>query len=194
MKFIVTGLIFLAVALIVLSALPLGVFAELKHDSKELFWMVLPDGWQWYEDNEGVTIMNPESTRSLRIDFVASDGITTGQDEMELVEGAMSSRTQEVASRNGKTVMKVDRKIDGAFALQRGFLISAPEGMRQATAIVFFKKRHLFSIYFEAPREFQRMEMEAIVNTITFEPPAPPKEGEVEVPPVPEITVTTQAP
>ncbi len=148
-------------------------FAQVQGQKDGLFWIEVPQGWQWYEDSDSVTVMNPVNSRGLRIDFNVVDGVNNGSAAMELVENAAAAKVEELVLKNGRAILKVDRKIDGVFALQRGFIISTPDGMRQATAIVFFHDRYLFSIYFEAIREFQRVEMEAIADTIKFEAPNP---------------------
>jgi len=73
-------------------------------------------------------------------------------------------------------VMRAERRIDGVFALQTGFLILSSGGMRQATSLVFFHKGYLFDVYLEAPREVFRIEMERIVDTWRFEKPEEPEE------------------
>ena len=157
---------------------PMG-FAETQGQKDGLFWIDVPEGWQWYEDSDSATVMNPIGSRGIRIDFNVIEGINDDPAVMELIEKTVAVKVYELASRNGKTILNVDRKIGGVFEVQRGFIISTPDGMMQATAIVFFHNRHLFNIYFEAPREFQRVEMEAIADTIEFEAPKP-KEKEVE--------------
>lgn len=151
---------------------PMG-FAQIQGQKDGLFWIDVPEGWQWNEDSDGAAVMNPVGSRGIRIDFNVIEGINDDAAAMELISNAVAAKEYELASRNGKTILKVDRKIGGVFAVQRGFIISTPDGMRQATAIVFFHNRHLFNIYFEAPREFQRVEMEAITDTIQFEAPKP---------------------
>jgi len=151
---------------------PMG-FAEVQAQKYGLFWIDVPQGWQWNEDEDGVTIMNPVGSRGIRINLKAIEGINDDAAVMELISDTAAVKVYELVSKNGKTVLEVDRKIGGVFALQRGFIISTPNGMRQATAIVFFHNKHLFNVYIEAPREFQRVEMEAIVDTIKFEAPEP---------------------
>lgn len=156
--------------------------AEVRAHARGFFWIDVPEEWQWAEDRDGATIASPNGRPSIRIDFVSTDGVDTPQDERKLLQDTMARRIAEVGSRNGKPVLRVERRLGGAFALQAGFLISTPEGMRQATAIVFFRNGYLFDIYFEAWREFQRLEMEKIIDTMTFEPPRAeePKEGAAE--------------
>jgi hypothetical protein len=166
-------------AILILS-LTVTAFAEVIGSKDGLFWMDVPQDWQWYEDNGGVTIMNPTGNHAIRIDIEARDGIRIDEDANQLVRDAMAVKIQEVALRNGKAVLKTQRKVDGVFSLQSGFIISASDGIRQATAVIFFHGRHLFNIYFEASREFQRLEMEAIVDTIKFEPPKK-EEEKIEV-------------
>ncbi|MFH0940896.1 MAG: hypothetical protein V1840_03475 [Candidatus Omnitrophota bacterium] len=171
-------IVFFGLLGVMLMLSPMG-FAQIQGQKDGLFWIDVPESWQWNEDADGATVMNPVGSRGIHIDFKAVDGINDDLAAMELIENAVAAKEYELASRNGKTILKVDRKIGGAFAVQRGFIISTQDGMRQATAIVFFHNRHLFNIYFEAPREFQRVEMEAIVDTIQFGAPKP-KEKEVE--------------
>ena len=161
---------------VILMLSPMG-FAQIQGQKDGLFWIDVPQAWQWNEDDDGVTIMNPVGSRGLRIDFNVVDGINDDTAVKELIDNAVAAKVHELVSRNGKTVLKVDRKIGGVFAVQRGFIISTPDGMRQATSIVFFHNRHIFNIYFEAPREFQRVEMEAIADTIEFEAPKPEEKG-----------------
>ncbi len=163
----------------VMLMLPPAGFAETQGQKDGLFWIDVPEAWQWYEDSDSVTVMNPVGSRGIRIDFNVIEGINDDVAVKELIKNTVAAKECELASRNGKTILKVDRKIGGVFAVQRGFIISTPDGMRQATAIVFFRNRHFFNIYFEAPREFQRVEMEAIADTIKFEAPKP-EEKEVE--------------
>lgn len=165
---------------LVILALTATAFAEVVGSKDGLFWMDVPQGWQWYEDNGGVTVVNPTGNHAIRIDIEARDGIRIDEDAKQLVRDAMAAKIQEVALHNGKAVLKTQRKVDGVFSLQSGFIISASDGMRQATAVIFFHGRYLFNIYFEASREFQRLEMEAIVDTIKFEPPKK-EEEKIEV-------------
>ena len=175
---------------VMLVLLPMG-FAEIQGQKDGLFWMDVPQGWQWNEDSDGVTVMNPVGSRGIRIDVNAIEGINDDSAVTELIEKTVAAKEYELASRNGKTILKVDRKIGGAFAVQRGFIISTPDGMRQATVIMFFHNRHFFNIYFEAPLEFQRVEMEAIADTIKFEAPKP-EEKEVEA--VDQVKAESQEP
>lgn len=157
---------------VMLMLSPMG-FAEIQRQKDGLFWIDVPKGWQWSEDSDSVIVMNPVGSRGIRIDFNVIEGINDDSAVTELIDKTIAAKVYELASRNGKAILKVDRKIGGVFAVQRGFIISTPDGMMQATAIVFFHNRHLFNIYFEAPREFQRIEMEAIADTIQFEAPKP---------------------
>jgi hypothetical protein len=161
------------------------VFAQVRSQAAGLFWIDVPQQWQWFEDADSVTLMSPSGYQAVRIDFKVVDGIHDASQAQELVRRTMASQIQEKAFLNGKPVLKVERKIGGVFALQTGFIVSTPHGMKQATAIVFFRDRRLFQVTFEAPREFLRLEMEKIVDTITFE--APPQEdkeasGALDVP------------
>lgn len=168
---------------VVFAAHTLKAFAEVKHQAGDLFWMDVPEGWQWDEDKNSVVVVSPTNSRAIYIEFEVVDGIHSDGDAIPLVQQAMASKIKEVISRNAKTIMKLERKIDGVFALQSNFLISAPEGMRQSTAVVFFKDRYLYTIYLEAPREYQRMEMEGIVDTIKFEAPKPESDEAANPPP-----------
>lgn len=171
------------------AAMAGSVRAEVRHQAKELFWIDVPEDWQWLEDRDGVTLTSPNGRPSARIDFVSTDGVTNAREARELLRGAMAQRVDEVATRNGKSILKVERRLGGVFALQTGFIISTPDGMRQSTAIVVFHKGYLYNIYFEAWREFQRLEMEKIVDTMVFEAP---KEKEPE--PAAEAPAIAEAP
>lgn len=176
----------LAVFIFIFFAAMAGIVgAEVRHQAKELFWIDVPEDWQWLEDRDGVTLTSPNGRPSARIDFVSTDGVTNAREARELLRGAMAQRVDEVATRNGKPILKVERRLGGVFALQTGFIISTPDGMRQSTAIVFFHEGYLFNIYFEAWREFQRLEMEKIVDTMVFEAP---KEKEPEPEPAAEAS------
>ncbi len=152
--------------------------SEICAQKNGLFWIDVPQGWGWNEDQDGVNIVNPSGTRYIRISIVTIDGTYSGQESNQLVRDAMKYKIEQVARRPGKPVLNLERKIDGVFALQTGFIISLPDGMMQSTAIIFFKDKHLFEIYFEVPREFQRIEMEAIVDTMTFEEPKKEEESQ----------------
>jgi hypothetical protein len=148
--------------------------AEWRGQADGLFWLDMPDGWIWTEEKGGVTVSELDGSDTIAVRFEKIQGAEgSGRD---LVTQAWENRRREVAERNGKSVMKVERRIDGVFALQTGFLISTSAGIRQATSVVFFNKGYLFDIYFDAPREIFRLEMEKIVDTWRFEKPEEPKE------------------
>lgn len=175
-KYIILGI---AVCLLMAGT---TAFAEVYREKEGLFWIDLPQGWWYSQDNKKVVVVSRSGHRKIQIDIVRMDGIKSDGDAEQLVRAAMASKVRDVVSKNGKTIMSVERKIDGAFALQSSFLISSPEGMKQATAITFFKSRNLFNIYFEASREFQRIEMEKIVDTMRFKAPVPKKKNAAESP------------
>lgn len=158
------------------------VFAEVYGQKQGLFWIDVSSGWRCSEDTERVILVSRSGHRKIQIDIVRMDGIKSDGDAEQLVRATMALKVRDVVSKNGKTIMSVERKIDGAFALQNSFLISSSEGMKQATAVTFFRSRNLFNIYFEASREFQRMEMEKIVDTIRFKAPVPKKKKAAESP------------
>ena len=148
--------------------------AEWRGQADGLFWLDVPDTWIWTEEKGGVTVSELDGSDKIAIRFEKIQGAEgSGRD---LVTQARDDRRRKVAERNGKSVTKVERRIDGVFALQTGFLISTSEGMRQATSVVFFNKGCLFDIYFEAPHEIFRLEMEKIIDTWRFEKPEEPKE------------------
>ena len=166
------------------SAIIIGIFSlwawpsrdawpEVKGSYAGLFWVDVPLGWQWREDAEGVSLVSPGGRRTMRIDAQAQEGIDTEEGAKALVEQAMAAKIREIVSMNGKTVAKRERRVDGVFALQTGFLLPASEEIHQATAIFFYAKKYLFCVYLEASREPLRLEMEEIADTIRFEPPKP---------------------
>lgn len=157
-------------------------FAEIYAQKHGLFWIDVPKGWQCSENDESVILMSPSGFQMIQIDFAVMEDIKSDADAQQLVRQTMASKIRQMASKNGKAVMRVERKVDGTFALQDGFLISTSQGIRQATAIAFFRSRNLFNIYFEASYEFQRLEMEKIVDTIKFEAPQPIEEETIVSP------------
>ncbi|HAJ57254.1 MAG TPA: hypothetical protein DCL35_05735 [Candidatus Omnitrophica bacterium] len=180
--FMVLGLVFLlripetkkafsCAAFLVALLLAPAAFADNYAQKDGLFWIDVPQEWVWSEDTGGVSIVSPTGSQAVRINIEAVDNIGTDEDALQLVRDTMSAKIADLAWQNGRAVLKTQRKVNGIFALQSGFIISSPSGIRQATAIVFLKDGRLFNIYFEASREFQRMEMEAIVDTLKFEAP-----------------------
>ncbi len=157
---------------LVISAAP--SFAEVHGEREGLFWLDVPDGWLWTQEKGQVTVSELDGSGKILIRYEKVEGfVGSGRD---LVFEARDDRRREVAGRRGKSVMKVERRIDGVFALQTGFLILTRGGMWQATSFVFFHKGYLFDVYFEAPREIFRLEMEKIVDTWRFEKPEEPEE------------------
>jgi len=169
--FLISGIIFL-----VLLAAPAE--AEVRGHSGELFWLDVPEGWAWAEEEGGVTLSEIDGSGEITIRFEEVEGIKDPIAARELTYGARDDRRYEVAERNGKSVMKRERRLDGVFTLHTSFLIFTPQGMRQATSLVSFNKGHLFDIYFEATHEVFRLEMEKIVDTWSFEKPEEPEEFE----------------
>lgn len=150
-----------------------AAFAEYKAQGKELFWIDVPEGWTFSEDASTVLLVNPSETEQLYIRFKPAAG--TNGDPKDFLTGARDEKRREVAERGGKSVMKVERKVDGEVALQTGFLIPSDRGLLQATSVFFLHNGRLFDVYFEAPHEFQRLEMEAVLDTLRFQKPEPPK-------------------
>jgi hypothetical protein len=157
----------------VLLLFPCVIFAEYKAQAKELFWIDVPEGWTFSEDASIVLLVNPSATEQLYIRF--NPAAETGGDPKGSLAGARDEKRREVAERGGKSVMKVERKVDGEVALQTGFLIPSARGLLQATSVFFIHNGRLFDVYFEAPHEFQRLEMEAVLDTLRFQKPEPPK-------------------
>jgi|GEM_PF-2394424 len=156
------------------SVLAAPSFGEVRGQAQGLFWLDVPQGWIWTEEKGQVTVSEFDGSGRILIRFEKVEGPEdSGHD---LVYEARDDRRREVAGRNGKSVMRVERRIDGVFALQTGFLILTGQGVRQATSFVFFHKGYLFDIYFEAPREIFRLEMERIVDTWSFEKPEEPRQ------------------
>jgi hypothetical protein len=149
-------------------------FAEYKAQAKELFWIDVPEGWTMSEDPSTVLLVNPSQTEQIYIRFQPVEAVI-GDPKAFLIDRRDAKR-REIADRGGKSVMKVERRVDDAFALQTGFLISSSRGLLQATSVYFLQGGRLFDIYFEAPYEVQRLEMEAVVDTIRFKKPVSPGE------------------
>ncbi|MGE5280023.1 MAG: hypothetical protein ACM3L6_04690 [Deltaproteobacteria bacterium] len=160
-------------------AAPSCVRAEMRGESAGLFWIDVPEGWVWTQEPGRVTIAEFNGSDRIVIRFAPVENVADAAAARQLVFDAREDRRREVVARHGKSVMRVERHMDGVFALQTGFLLFTPEGMRQATSIVFFSKGHLFDVYFEAPREVFRLEMEKIIETWRFtEPPAEKSEDD----------------
>ncbi len=145
--------------------------AEWETTPGELFWMDVPEGWEWQADAGHATITSPTGHQVIRIVFLKTEGLKTEEAARPRVDEAREAKRHELAERGGKSILKVERKVDGVYGLQTGFLVPGAEGLNQATSIVFWHAGYLFDVYFEAPREFLRMKMEAIVDTLKFEDP-----------------------
>ncbi len=165
---ITSGILFL------LFLLAAPSFGEIRGQAEGLFWLDLPEAWLWTEEAGQVLVSELNGSGRILIRFEKVEGFEgSGRD---LVFEARDDRRREVAGRRGKSVLRVERRVDGVFALQTGFLIFTDRGMRQATSLAFFHKGYLFDIYFEASREIFRIEMEKIVDTWRFEKPEEPEE------------------
>jgi hypothetical protein len=166
-------LIFLSLFFLCLSP----VFAEWKTTPAELFWVDVPEGWAWQSDAGSATITNPTGRQVVHIVFSKTEGLASEEQARRRVEEAREARRYELADRGAKSILKIERKVDGVYGLQTGFLVPGADGLNQATSIVFWHDGYLFDVYFEAPREFLRMKMEAIMDTLRFQkPPAPVEE------------------
>jgi hypothetical protein len=154
--------------------------AEYKAQAKELFWIDVPKGWTMSEDPSTVLLVNPTQTEQVYIRFKPIEGVAA--DPKDFLTSVRDEKRREVAGRGGKSVMKVERKVDGAYALQTGFLIPSDRGLLQATSVFFVHDGRLFDVYFEATHEFQRLEMEAVMDTFRFKKPEPLKTGKSDIP------------
>jgi len=151
-------------------------FGEVRGQAQGLFWLDVPQEWLWTQEKGQVVLSELNGSGRIEIRFEKVEGFEGSA--RDLVSEARDDRRREVADRHGKSVMRIERRVDGVFALQTGFLISTDRGIQQATSIVFFHKGYLFDVYFEAPREVFRIEMERIVDTWSFEKPEEPQEDD----------------
>lgn len=152
-------------------------FAEWKAAPGDLFWIDVPDGWSWQSDAASATITSPTGHQVVHIRYSKTEGLDTEEEARARVDEAREARRYELADRGGKTILKVERKVDGVYGLQTGFLVPTREALNQATSIVFWHGGYLFDVYFEAPREFLRMKMESIMDTLRFQEPPASEEG-----------------
>ncbi len=159
-------------------------FAEVNAQKDGLFWIDVPQGWSWSEGSQSVMIKKATGQEAILIKFQLYEKPLVAEDEDTMLQGARNSVIQEMASRGGKSVMKVQRKISGIPALHLGFLVPSPEGILQYTTIVFFNKGYYFNITCHSDREYKRLEMEKIIDTFSFQEPEKPKATQEEAGPV----------
>ncbi len=159
--------------LLVVFVFPGLARAEYKSQAKELFWIDVPEGWTWSENGSTVLLMNPTGSEQATINFREMPDVVG--DVTEFVTNARDDKRREMAGRGAKSVMKEERKIDGAYAWQVGFLVPVSDGVDQATSIVFLHEKYFFDIYLEARYEFQRLEIEKVIDTLRFKKPEPEK-------------------
>jgi hypothetical protein len=150
-------------------------FAEVHSQKDGLFWLDVPQGWEWQEGSDQVVIKKINDRESIIIKFYLYVKTVVAEDTETMLQGARNTVIQEMASQGGKSVMKINRHIAGVPAWHLGFLVPSAEGLLQTTCIVFFNKDYFFNISCDSDREYKRLKMEAIIDTFSFQAPKKPE-------------------
>lgn len=169
---------FFAIACFLLFG-PALAWAEYKAQKNELFFVDVPPDWTWAETSDQVQIVNPYG-RTIWIDFQVYEGLDLSSGSEDFVLTMQKKRVYAMFQKGAKPVTRNERRVDGVYALQTGFLLPTRRGLWQATSIIFFKGGYLFDVYFEAPRDIIRLELERVMDSFRFEPPSPEDEESPE--------------